>query len=186
MDKWRYYVAYVISRHTNHDEGLSRAVQKQEPREGFIEYDRRAIEKYREVVHEWCEVWETAWEHVPPSWCIWKAVLENAICLRVNKNKLATTHRGYCLVECHLWFANPTEPPRQVFLPAQVIECWQHLLYWNSLPYRIEARVASYLRQQKEKLRPSDISALIEEVVGYIWPQIQVLKSTLPHFYKWL
>ena len=181
---WEFYVAFVIGKQTPEGQEMVEALRQGQPRQSFAEYDAQMVRSLAAVASEWQGVWQAAWKTFPRAWQTYQPLLSQCIHIQVNKQHFLRAG-PWTVIECFLYSVDPTVPARKLYVPSQVIECWSHLVYWNSLPYRIDAMIGQRIKTQP---RPQGelVSKWSRELVLYLSPQIHVLKQLLPLFHLWM
>lgn len=191
QEPWCFYVACLIAKHTGETKFVD-AVTKGIPRPSNKEFDVNACHKYRAAIKEWEEVWNTALHNLPPSLRPIASSLRDAVSLTIHPTEFVVRKNpngkpeSYCLVKGELFFRDMTKDSKVFYAPSQTLVALSNMLYWYTVPRRMECLVHSYLRTHPCNKGKGWIDKCVEAVVEEVYGQIQVLRQILPYQHCWL
>ncbi len=147
----------------------------------FLNETRRLIwESAQQANIEWLRVWTEAWKSFPPAWLASLDLMSKTLVINVHFQP-ALQQGQLSLYTTEFIPIDDRQPRVVMYLPLFTAITWQCLVYWISLPARVQVLVSRH-----PGLTIETIDEVCATVTDELLPQIEFLTDTLPKWGQWL
>jgi hypothetical protein len=193
---WRAVVSVALARRLGGlDQILLQAMRKEKM---YANKDQQLLhDAYDLAMMEWNQIWMKAWQGFPLYWHRWRKTIASSIEMLIDTERVlicSDPRRAHWkLYRCILMpFPFPTTQKgvsipvssfhaEPIYLPAHIIVIWKQLIYWASLPLRIEITMNREMMDRHADIKDirKFMSGCIDAVFARLWPDIHFVSRIL-------